>query len=122
MTSLVAGGLFTAVAFAGAGFRFSHLNKSGYEAEKKRHNKALEQLAKEKEAWYEHTVEKANRIKELRQQLSDANSDFNDTNHALELLRKVHQEERRRFPIILQTVRVIMASLSLAPTRHQVQR
>ena len=44
MASVVAGGLFNAVAFAGAGFLFSHLNKSGYEAEAKRHNKALEQL------------------------------------------------------------------------------
>ena len=97
MASVVAGGLFNAVAFVRAGFLFSHLNKNGYEAEAKRHNKALEQLVKEKEACYEHTVEKSNRIKELRQQLSDTNSDVDDTNHALDLLRKVRQEERRRF-------------------------
>ena len=122
MTSLVAGGLFTAVAFAGAGFRFSHLNKSGYEAEKKRHNKALEQLAKEKEAWYEHTVEKANRIKELRQQLSDANSLISTTRTTLlTSLEKCIRKSEDVF-IILQTVRVIMASLSSAPTRHQIQR
>ena len=52
MASVVAGGLFNAVVFAGAGVLFSHLNKNGYETEAKRHNKALEQLvAQEKEAW-----------------------------------------------------------------------
>ena len=55
MASVVAGSLFNAVAFVGAAFLFSHLNE------------ALEKLAKEKVAWYEHTVEKANRIKELHQ-------------------------------------------------------
>jgi hypothetical protein len=58
MTSVVVGGLFNAVAFAGAGFLFSKLNHSGYEDEMKRHNKALEKLAKAKEKWYESQVEK----------------------------------------------------------------
>ena len=35
------------MAFAEAGFLFLHLDKSGHEAEAKRHNEALEQLAKE---------------------------------------------------------------------------
>ena len=52
MTSVVAGGLFNAVAFAGAEFLFSKLNHRGYEKEIKRHNKAIEELAKAKEAWY----------------------------------------------------------------------
>jgi hypothetical protein len=49
MTSVVVGGLFNAVAFAGAGFLFSKLNGQGYKEEVKRHNQALEKLAKAKE-------------------------------------------------------------------------
>ena len=58
MTSVVAGGLFNAVAFAGAGYVFHKLDKNGYEEEMKRHDKAMEKLSWEKEKWYERTVEK----------------------------------------------------------------
>lgn len=54
--------------------------------------RTLEQLARAKEAWYEHTVEKTNKVKTLRQQLSDANADRNDTNNSLDLLRKGCEE------------------------------
>ena len=53
MTSVVAGGLFNAIAFAGTAFLLSKLNQKGYEAEIKRHNKAIEKLAQAKEEWYE---------------------------------------------------------------------
>ncbi|CAB4007390.1 Hypothetical predicted protein [Paramuricea clavata] len=43
------GGLFNAVSFAGSGFLFSKLNGQGYKEEVKRHNQALEKLAKAKE-------------------------------------------------------------------------
>ena len=86
MTSVVAGGLFNAVAFAGAGFLFSKLNHRGYEDEIKRHNEAVEKLAKAKEAWYEREVERKNKMEELRLKLSDANHDFDETNRALKVL------------------------------------
>jgi uncharacterized protein HemX len=92
MTSVVVGGLFNAVAFAGAGFLFSKLNHGGYEDEIKRHNRALEKLAKAKEKWYESQVEKKNRIAILRQELTDAKSDMEATNHALDSLRKAQEE------------------------------
>ncbi|CAB3982834.1 Hypothetical predicted protein [Paramuricea clavata] len=92
MTSVVVGGLFNAVAFAGAGFLFSKLNHSGYKDEMKRHNKALEKLAKAKEKWYESQVEKKNRIAILRQELADAKSDMEVTNRALDSLRKAQEE------------------------------
>ena len=60
MASVVAGGLFNAVAFAGAGYLFHKLDRSGYEKETKRHNEAMEKLCEEKEKWYERTVEKKN--------------------------------------------------------------
>ena len=58
MASVVAGGLFNAVAFAGAGYIFHKLDKKGYEDEMKRHNLAMEQLKAAQDKWYEKTVEK----------------------------------------------------------------
>ena len=59
----VFGGLFNAVAFAGAGFLFSKLNHSGYEKEIKRHNLTLEKLARDKEIWYKQQVERNGEVK-----------------------------------------------------------
>ena len=41
MASVVAEALFNAIAFAGAGYVFHKLDKSGYEAEMERHNRAI---------------------------------------------------------------------------------
>ena len=86
----VVGGLFNAVAFAGAGFLFSKLNHTGYEKEIKRHNQAMEKLARDKEKWYEKQVEKKEEIQKLRQELSDANADINKTNRSLLSLAKMN--------------------------------
>ena len=69
----VVGGLFNAVAFAGAGarFLFSKLNHTGYEKEIKRHNEAMEQLSRDKEKWYENQVKRKEQMELLRQQLSN---------------------------------------------------
>ena len=80
---------FAAVSFAGAGYLFKMFDKNGYEQEMKRHNKALEKLASEKEKFYEMEVGKNDRVQELRQKLSDANADLNATNKALDELRKI---------------------------------
>ena len=87
MAGVVAGGLFNAIAFAGAGYIFHKLDRNGYEKEMKRRNEAMELLAKEKEAWYEKTVEKKNKVALLRQEVEDANKDFHDTNEALRKLK-----------------------------------
>ena len=86
MSSIVAGGIFNAVAFAGAGFLFSKLNHRGYENEIRRHNKAIEKLTKAKEAWYEREVARKDRMARLRAEVADANKDFSETNRALKLL------------------------------------
>ena len=62
MTSVVAGGLFNAVAFADAGYVFHKLDKKGYEGEMKRHNLAMEQLTVAKEKWYEKPSKKRIRL------------------------------------------------------------
>ena len=80
---------FAAVSFAGAGYLFKSFDNNGYLDEVRRHNKALEDLAKSKEVYYENEVKRRDKIQRLRQQLSDANQDINTTNAALDNLRKV---------------------------------
>ena len=58
MASVVAGGLFNAVAFAGAGYVFHKLDKKGYEDEMKRHNLAMERLKAAEDEWYKESIEK----------------------------------------------------------------
>ena len=92
MASVVAGGLFNAIAFAGAGYVFHKLDKKGYEDEMKRHNSAVEQLQAAREEWYEKAVEKKNKVALLRQRLNDANKDLDNTNEALHNLRTAMDE------------------------------
>ena len=93
MASVVAGGLFNAVAFAVAGYVFHKLDKKGYEDEMKRYNLAVEQLQAAKEKWYEKTVEKKNKIALLRQKLLDADKNLDETNEALHNLRTAMNED-----------------------------
>ena len=94
MASIIATGLFNAVTFAGAGLLFSRLNHNGYEKEIKRHIEAMEKLSKAKEKWYEEQVKKKDKIEMLRKQASDVNADINDTNYAVEELRKITREPK----------------------------
>ena len=66
-----------------------HSYHTGYEPETKRHNKALEDLAKVKEVWYKNEVAKKDRIQQVTMQLNDADADINQTNHALDELRQI---------------------------------
>ena len=80
---------FAAISFAGAEYLFKVLDKNGYEAEIKRHNKALEDLAKAKETFYQNEVKQRDKIMQLRQQLADANNDIGETNRAFAQLRLI---------------------------------
>ena len=84
---------FASISFVGAGYLFKMIDKNGYEEKIKRHNKALEELAKAKENFYEDEVRRHDRIQQLRQQLSDANNDINVTNKALNELRQIQSIE-----------------------------
>ena len=80
---------FSAIAFSGAGVLFHHLDKSGYEEEIKRHDRALENLSKAREAWYEQEVEKKDRMAQKRAELQTAKADLSTINHALDLLKNM---------------------------------
>jgi hypothetical protein len=49
MAGAIAGRLFNAFAFAGAGYLFKMFDKNGYAEEAKRHNMAMEDLTSERE-------------------------------------------------------------------------
>ena len=90
MASVAASGIFNALAFASAGCFFKLVDKNNYEVEIKSRNLDMEKLARTKEMWYENLVAHKNKIAELRTQpLSDANTDLNTTNKALDNLRKI---------------------------------
>ncbi len=89
VVSVVAGGLFNAAAFAGAGYLFQKLNKDGYSEETKRHNLAMEKLNKAQQEWNQKEIEQQAKIVELRQERSNANADFKNINEALKDYKKV---------------------------------
>ena len=107
MAGMVAGGLFNAIAFAGAGFLFSKLNHSGYEDEIKRHNLALEQLSRAEEEWYEKEVARKNDIEVKRRQLADASADINVTNKALSSLSDYYKPSKEMEEYQAMTIAVI---------------
>ena len=85
--SMALGGLFNA--FAGAGYLFQHINKDGYGKETKRHDLAMERLNKAQQEWNQKDIERQEKIAALRQERSDANTDFKNINKALKDYEKV---------------------------------
>ncbi|CAB4009110.1 Hypothetical predicted protein [Paramuricea clavata] len=94
MAGAVAGGLFNAFAFEGAGYLFKMLDKNGYAEEIKRHNLAMENLTAEREKYLEEVTDRRNRIAQLREKLAEANRDIKSTNQSLELVRRINELTR----------------------------
>ncbi len=86
---MVAGGLFNAVAFAGAGYLFQKFNKDGYGEEVRRHNLALEKLERARQEWNQKDIERQEKMAALRREKENANADFKDINKALRDYKKV---------------------------------
>jgi hypothetical protein len=68
MASAVAGGLFNAFAFAGAGYLFKYFDKNGYAEEAKRHNLAMESLTADREKYLEEVTDRKNKLAQLREE------------------------------------------------------
>ncbi|CAB4029398.1 Hypothetical predicted protein [Paramuricea clavata] len=98
MAGAVAGGLFNAFAFAGAGYLFKIFDKNGYAKEAHRHNLAMENLTAEREKYLEEVTARRNRIAQLKSELAKANRDINATNKALELIRRINELTRKAMP------------------------
>ena len=89
MASMVAGGLFNAVAFAGAGYLFQKFNKDGYGEETSRHDLALEKLERARQEWNQKDIERQEKMAALRRERSDPDADFKNINKALKDYEKV---------------------------------
>jgi Skp family chaperone for outer membrane proteins len=98
MAGAVAGGLFNAFAFAGAGYLFKMFDKNGYAEEAKRHNLAMEALTAEREKYLEEVTNRRNKLAQLREELAEANSDIKSTNQSLELVRRINELTRKVLP------------------------
>ncbi|CAB4005963.1 Hypothetical predicted protein [Paramuricea clavata] len=98
MAGAVAGGLFNAFAFAGAGFLFKMFDKNGYAEEAHRHNIAMENLTAEREKYLEKVTDRRNRITQLKSELAEANKDINSTNKSLEFVRRINELTRKAMP------------------------
>ena len=81
--------MFAGIAFSLSGFVFHKLDKGGYEEEQKRHDRALENLSKAREQFYEEEVKKKDRMAQKRAELQTAKADLSTINHALDLLRNM---------------------------------
>ncbi|CAB3982132.1 Hypothetical predicted protein [Paramuricea clavata] len=98
MASAVAGGLFSAFAFAGAGYLFKIFDKNGYAEEAKRHNMAMETLTAEREKYLEGVTNRKNKIAQLKAELAEADRDIKSTNQSLELVRRINELTRKAIP------------------------
>ena len=79
---LVGGAIINALAFSGSNYLFQQLSGNGA-AERIRHDKAIEQLQRDREIWSRNRTEKIDWInKELRRE-GLANRDFSDVNEAI---------------------------------------
>ncbi|CAB3987379.1 VRR-NUC domain-containing [Paramuricea clavata] len=94
----VAGGLFNAFAFAGAGYLFKMFDKNGYAEEAHRHNKAMENLTAEREKYLEEVTDRRNRIAQLKSELAEASRDIKSTNQSLELARRINELTHKPMP------------------------
>ena len=80
---LVGGALVNALAFSGSSYLFSMLRDSGMDAERKRHDKAVEQLQAAQAAWSRKRTERLDWInQELRRQ-GHAERTFENVNAAI---------------------------------------
>ena len=88
---------FAGLIFSASGMLFHKLDKGGYEEEMKRHNRALENLSKAREQFYEEEIRKKDRMAQKRAELQTAKADLSTINHALDLLKNMdvvyHDEE-----------------------------
>ena len=89
MASTIRGSLFAAFAFSASSYLFHFSDKGGYSSEMKRHNLAMENFSKAREAWYEEEIRKKDEIAKKRQELLSANADLSTMDKALDAIRRI---------------------------------
>ena len=81
--STVFGAVVNAISFTRNSYLLKLLDHGGYLAEVRKHHRALEQLQKARNKFYEDEVKRKDKIAQLTQDLADANNDEIATNRAL---------------------------------------
>ena len=81
---LVGGALINAVAFTGSKYFFSMLRSSGVDEERKRHDKAVEQLQAAHASWSRKRTERLDFINEELRQQGHAVKTFQDVDAAIQ--------------------------------------
>jgi len=80
---LVGGALVNALAFSGSNYLFSMLRSSGVDEERKRHDKAVEQLQAAQSAWSRQRIERLDWINEELRRQNHAVQTFHDVDAAI---------------------------------------
>jgi hypothetical protein len=80
---LVGGAIVNAVAFSGSNYLFSMLRSSGVEEERRRHDKAVEQLQAAQAEWSQRRTERLDWINEELRRQNHAVQTFQDVDDAI---------------------------------------
>ena len=84
ITMLVGGALVNALAFSGSNYLFTMLRSSGVDEERKRHDKAIEQLQVAQAAWSRNRTERLGFISEELRRQGHAVQTFQDVDAAMQ--------------------------------------
>ena len=91
---LVGGAIVNGLAFSGSGYLFKMLDKSGYEAEIKRHDLAQEKLQNASVIWEEHRKETIDFVNLQLQKEHNASVDFKEADSALTMYNELHPDNK----------------------------
>jgi hypothetical protein len=89
ITMLIGGAIVNALAFSGSNYLFSTMKKSGVDEERKRHDKAVEQLQAAQAKWSRKRTEHLDWINEELRRRGHAVQTFRNVDAAIRLYSKV---------------------------------
>ena len=96
---LLGGALVNALAFSGSNYLFSMLRSSGVDEERKRHDKAVEQLQAAQEEWSRRRTERVDLINEKLRRQNHAVQTFHDADAAIREYAQVFGKSKMLDPL-----------------------
>lgn len=99
---LVGGALVNALAFSGSNYLFSMLRSSGVDAERKRHDKAIEQLQVAQANWSRKRTERLDWINEELRRQGHALHTFQDVDAAIREYNQVFGQSKKPLQELLE--------------------
>ena len=97
---LVGGALVNALAFSGSNYLFTMLKSSGADEERKRHDKAIEQLQAAHETWTKRRTERTDWIAEDLRRQGHAVKTFRDVDEVMRVMRLMWRSPGKRTALI----------------------